>query len=214
MYSLLRENIDLLLKSISPANDVDPYVRIMRNVNGIDVSKDIGFQMNFRNYYRMNAAKLIDSFYKRFFEILEEMKAADDLNIAEIALLLYEKPNRANGKKTLQFSFASKLLHTIRPTEPVYDSMVASFYFLPQPQGHWNIKRKLINAIENYDFIKSEHIRVLDDGLLKAPIELFKSRFSKAAEYYTNQKIIDTLIWKFVTFLKSGAVRNRSVIFS
>ena len=212
MYTLIKSNIDLILNSPNIFNDIQQYLQIIRLFPQIDVSNDGNFQKIYRKYWRLNAARLQQTFFEVYFDLLEKSKDHSDLKIEKISRKLYKTSTGKDGKKSLQFSFASKLIHTINNTEPVYDSMITTFYFLPQPQSNWNFERKLKNALENYQFIKNEQKRILKEGLLDFEIEKFREYFN-LENVYTDQKIIDTLIWKFVTLLRDGAIRERRIIF-
>jgi len=213
MYGLLKKYTAIVLKSIDPYQDIKPYIRIMKSFRERNILEDYNFKATFRQYWRLNPARLIDSFYDSYFSLLESCKDDEDIDIEFIARKLYEIPNRKNEGRSLQFSFASKLVHTVIPTKPVYDSMVTSFYFLPLPQPHWDNERKLQNALKNYMFIESEQKRVLNEGILDDSMIKFREHFD-LDDIYTDQKVVDTLIWKFIILLKSGAVRERRVIFS
>jgi hypothetical protein len=131
--------------------------------------------------------------------------------VEEITRTLYEIPINAKEKKVLQFSFASKLVHMINPRLPVYDRMVESFYFLPRSYAG-TAQKKLANLLRSYRFLVAEYDRILREGLLASAIDELRRRFQLPAEY-SDQKIIDTLIWKFVPFLESGALRDGSVVY-
>jgi hypothetical protein len=89
--------------------------------------------------------------------------------------------------------------------------MVESFYFLPRSYSG-AAAEKLANLLRSYQFLVSEYDRILREALLASSIEEFRRRFQFPADY-SDQKIIDTLIWKFVPFLESGALRDGSVVY-
>jgi hypothetical protein len=74
-----------------------------------------------------------------------------------------------------------------------------------------------VASIENlrtksYRFLVSEYQRVLKEGIMGDAISTFRNHFD-LTNLYSDQKIIDTLIWKLVPFLESGAVRDGIVMY-
>jgi hypothetical protein len=94
---------------------------------------------------------------------------------------------------------------------PVYDSIVAKFYFLPEGEGAFD--EKLSGLLDSYRFLKAEHERVRRDGLLRAAIQAFRARFD-VEERLSEAKIIDTLIWRFAAMLNNGALKSGIVRYS
>ena len=89
--------------------------------------------------------------------------------------------------------------------------MVEAFYFLPRSYAGKH-ERKLENLLASYRFLVKEYDRILREGLLADALHAFRRHFS-LPPLYSDYKIIDTLIWKFVPFLESGALRDGSVVY-
>jgi hypothetical protein len=96
----------------------------------------------------------------------------------------------------LEFSFATKLVHTVNPHQPIYDSMVSRFYFLTPPSDG-ALKDRLAAYGECFRFLVNEYARVTRKRLLTDAIEKFR-RDVPAARRHTDEKIIDWMIWQFV----------------
>jgi hypothetical protein len=58
-----------------------------------------------------------------------------------------------------------------------------------------------------------EYKRVLDNNILSQAITKFRSHFD-LPETYTDQKIIDTLLWKFTILLRGGAIMEGKIKYS
>jgi len=80
------------------------------------------FKSSFQNFYKLNGAGLTPRFVEHYFELLS--KSDEKTSLYDILQKLYRIPNY-KGKKTVQFSFATKLLHTVDNDKPIYDSKVA-----------------------------------------------------------------------------------------
>jgi len=62
MYRLVRDYIDLLLGSIDPKRDVDPYIWLVDTLPKVDASKDQNFQNVFGRYWQLNQSRLSTNF--------------------------------------------------------------------------------------------------------------------------------------------------------
>jgi hypothetical protein len=211
MYDLINRHVARLLDSIKREGDIDPYVWMIQCLPNVDVSRDVKFQGVYRRYWQLNPARLSPDFCTAYFSLLEQSKHAPDRTTVEaVARALLRIPTHSNGRESLQFSFASKLVHMVRPRLPVYDSMVESFFFLPSSDTQKTVEDKLKNLLQSYSFLVDEYDRVLRNELLAPAIAAFRQRFRLDAQY-SDEKVIDTLIWRFVGYLRKGAFRDKSV---
>jgi hypothetical protein len=210
VYHLINRHIEQLLDSINRAREIRPYKQLVGQLRRVNVATDTEFQRLYRRYWAMNAARLSTDFCAEYFSLLERLKDGPVPSVERVARLLYDVPTRADGQQTLQFAFASKMVHMLNHQLPVYDSRVARFYFLPQrPQGA-PFEERLQHLLRSYEFLITEHRRVLDNGILKDAIGRFRRRFGLGNDY-TDNKVVDTLIWGFTALLEKGAILNGTV---
>ncbi len=208
MYQLINDHVDLIVSKIDRQKEIDTYLRIRSRLPVTNVSKDQDFQREYRQYWAMNAARLQNSFYNHYFQVMEEYKGEDEVEIENILQRLHEHPTRSDGKRSLQFSFASKMLHVISPEMPVYDSMVSQFYFLPDISSE-KLENRLCLALKSYEFLIREYTRIIKSGLLKTAIPYFREHFGLSdTGSYTDFRVIDILIWQFTALATKGAVRD------
>ena len=212
MYAVINEHIEALLGVINPAQDVQPYVWLLQVLPNTDVAGDREFQRVYRRYWQLNPARLSDQFYAAYFGHLQQLKGQTNASVEAVARYLLAIPTHGDGRQSLQFSFSTKLVHMLRPDQPVYDNMVASFFFLPLGNANENAAAKLTKLLASYQFLVNEYTRILHHGLLAHAIARFREHFQVGSDY-SDRKIIDTLIWKFVGFLRSGAVRDGVVVY-
>ena len=213
MYALINHNVEILLDAINPQDDIQPYVWLLERLPNTNVGNDADFQRVYRRYWQLNPARLSEGYLAAYFGHLEQLKPQpENVTVEAVARHFLPIPTHRNGRQSLQFSFASKLVHMLRPEQPVYDSMVESFFFLPSGGVNETTEQKLARRQVSYTFLYHEYGRVLKHGLLGHAITGFRERF-QVNEGYTDRKIIDTLVWKFVGFLKSGAIRNGVVVY-
>jgi hypothetical protein len=201
------------LEAIDRRRDIDPYLKMSEMFNAGAVSNNDEYKTIYRKYWQLNAARLSDNYCNHYFQVMEDYRHKDHIDIEDVVKALYEVPSNSKGRKTIQFSFATKLLHTIDNTRPVYDSLVGDFYFFPQIKPSWKYNKKLAAHSRAYDFLVREHKRILDEGLLSESIRKFRERFG-LPRTYTDQKIIDTLLWKFAAYARSGAIMFEKIKYS
>ena len=128
MYNVINAHVQAILDTI-PETHITDYDWLIQNRH---LCAEPEYQRNYRKYWGMNAARLSDAYYGEYFRELQA-ELVDAATLADLAQRLYQVPAHANGRQSLQFSFATKLLHTVDNTTPIYDSLVASFYFFQQP---------------------------------------------------------------------------------
>jgi len=205
MYRIINQNIDLILGSVDEDLDIHTYLTLLDIFRNTDVGQDAEFQGKYCKYWRLYGAGLDQSFRASYFELMEGLKGKPIPNIEEVTRTLHEVPSNKKGRKTLQLSFASKLLHTLDPRRPIYDSMVATFYSFTVPKRSFEVK--LQSFLSFYGFLVIEYKRVLSNGSIQQPIAHFRHRFSVSDEY-TDEKIIDTLVWRAMDLRKKGLLKD------
>jgi hypothetical protein len=187
-------------------------VRLLAALKKTNVAADNGFQSAYRRHWQLNAARLSTSFLVAYFGLLEATKQENAATVESVARRLLETPTHGASRMTLQFSFASKLVHMVQPNQPIYDSMVERFFFFASAKEGESVDAKLKRLLQAYKFLGEEYRRVLTEGLLADAIARFRARFEVGTEY-TDAKVIDTLIWKFVSFAGKGALPNRTIVY-
>ena len=197
MYSLIREYADLIIKDYIGNQHVQQYDWLTSNLMSMNVSTNSLFKQAYKKFWAMNAARLTPDFFDAYFVYLEENKHGSSINIREVCDYLYSIPTDKQGDKSLQFSFASKLVHMISPIQPIYDSRIRQFYFLPDGQSSKDFSRKISELMLMYGFLKEEYKRIIEDSLLKEPIIKFRQQLKPKT--FTDEKVIDSLIWGFVS---------------
>jgi hypothetical protein len=213
MYRIINDNIYSIIDTVNRRRDIEPYITLQSIFQNGSILNNGNYKTIYRSYWQLNAARLSDNFCEHYFQVLEKYRSREDRDINKVVKELYEVSSNSKDKKTLQFSFATKLLHTIDNTRPVYDSLVADFYFLPQIKPTWKFDKKLSAYQKAYEFLQKEHQRIIDNNILSAAISKFRAHFDLPVTY-TDQKIIDTLLWKFTSFLRAGAIRESKIKYS
>ena len=173
------------------------------------VTKTPEFRRDYRRYWRMNAARLPDIFYDRYFDLLSTCLRESSTDIALIARQISDPDGENHG---LQYSFASKLAHTVDPRIPVFDSFIASFYFFVPPASDRPFADRLADLIGFQEFLKREYARVIDGRLLAPAIAYFRFR-AEMPTWVPDQRVIDWLLWAWVSLLRNGAQHRGQALY-
>ena len=92
------------------------YFWLMDNLHTRNIAADEEYRRRFGGYYRMRFVS--EKYRDAFFELFEQIKEQPEFSFCEAAYRLFE----VDGKH--EFSFITKMLHTIDPSRPIYDSQV------------------------------------------------------------------------------------------
>jgi hypothetical protein len=211
VYRLMNDHCNEVVDELARISDVPRYLELRRRMRTTDVSSDVEFQDMYRDYWRMSLSRLGGLFYRRYFQSMEAIKNSaiepDEAEIRRVAMLS-DTPERSS----LQFSHATKLLNTVDPRQPVYDTHVASFYFFVPPASDRPFEARLDTLLAFYDFLRREYARVLGHGLLQPAIGVFRDRITSDPDLY-DERVVDLLIWGFVSLMRSDVQRRGQVLY-
>jgi len=207
MYYLINAYSEAVVGAIKQYH-VTEYNWLIEN---LEHCQNPNYQRRYRRYWRMNAARLSPEFYNAYFTALNDAQAQQPA-VGHLVGELYQVPAHNNGRQSLQFSFATKLVHMVDPTTPIYDSLIAAFYFFPGVNAiNANVEQRIGALCEFHNFLHEEYSRIIDDHLLDPAIEAFRHGFN--ADAFTDQKVIDSLLWGFVSILRNGGIQQNVVVY-
>ncbi|MGD1069673.1 MAG: hypothetical protein ABSB15_05990 [Bryobacteraceae bacterium] len=183
------------------------YDWIIKNLQLVETPQ---YQGRYRKYWAMNAARLSAPWCDAYFG---ELRSALDCptSLGDLVDRLYGMPTHGNGRRSLQFSFATKLLHTADRRTPIYDSFVASFYFFQPLDGDRALQDRIDHLLSFQNFLSAEYKRILENGFLASSIQAFRSKFNP--QHFTDVKIVDLLIWAWAKVLNQGGLIERRIVF-
>lgn len=206
MYELVNNHINPILDSISEKH-ISDYEWLMTNKH------DIGhhFKRRYKSFWQLNAALLSDEFCDEYFLELQKSLEKGSVDLRDITEKFYDIPSNKKGDNKLHFSFCTKLCHVVNPCLPIYDAMVRHFYFFKEPTRKLSLGMRIEEFMFFYDFLVVEYDRIISEKLLQNSIWAFYERFN--AHNFTTQKVIDSLIWAFISFVRSGRVISGEVVY-
>ena len=144
------------------------------------------FQFVFRSYYRIDNAGLTTGWKVRYFEFLNQRESG----LRTILEGLYHIPT-TRKVKSLQFSFATKLLHTLDSSKPIYDSKVGELLGLPVKKGK-DFAANINTCIDVYEELREAQQQLLLDEGIKNQIAALKDRYNSQI---SDEKALDLLLW-------------------
>ncbi len=120
----IAENQGEILAKIDPPM-LQKYYWLMGNLHCRNVATDMEYRKKFSGYYRM---RFVSNEYRdAFFSTFERIKGQKDASFEDVARELFEVDEKH------EFSFISKMLHTINDSRPIYDSQVHRALGLHRP---------------------------------------------------------------------------------
>ena len=74
MYSLINQNIDLILPTLDRQYDIDMYISLMRRFHQNDVRNDAAFHEDYCRYWQLDPAMLEKRFCAAYFNLMEGLR--------------------------------------------------------------------------------------------------------------------------------------------
>lgn len=137
---------------------LNEYVEIMNNVRRESVSENIHFQRKFKHFYKV---RVTNEWCKVYFDLFEEMKNDKSPTFAKIIMAMQQgtKGMAVNGRfyddGRVEASFSSKMLATLNPDKPIWDSHVLKQLGVVVPTG--SVDSRVQQCIEIYEKLENEY---------------------------------------------------------
>ncbi len=158
---------------------VDVYLFLTEQFARGSVTNNRLFQFVYRSYYMLDAAKsLTRDFKKKYFELMEAARG-EVVDVRATARTLFEIPN-AKDQENLQFSFVTKLAHTVDDSNALYDSNVANYFCFRAPFSKSSgFDVRIRPLMDFYNDLGICYGRILADGALADAMQSFSRRYSE-----------------------------------
>jgi hypothetical protein len=132
------EQINKAILNIKPG--LEKYIHIMDMFLNVDVSANGNFQRSFNGFYRIRQRE--SKLYEKYYTYMENNKNLI-VTFEQTLLWLYNELGR------LEPSFSSKLVATINPNFPIWDSVVLNNLKLKKPSS--SNKDRVMLTVELYN---------------------------------------------------------------
>lgn len=176
------EQIDRAIERVRPG--LNKYERIQRLITKVNVSMDRDFQKSFNGFYRVRQRPI--SFYQIFYDYMENVKN-ESPSFERTLIHMHKELGRVEA------SFSSKLVATINPQLPIWDSIVLKNIGLKPPAYHR--KNRIGESIEVYERLTNWYKDFLLTEKAKTIIEQFDRVYPEAA--ISDLKKVDLVLWQF-----------------
>ncbi len=163
---------------------IDRYTELMDLFKQVDVSADVTFQKKYNAFYRVQRRQ--DSWYRNYYALMQKLKGTEPTFPAVLDAIF-----RASGR--YEPSFSSKLVATIDPSKPVWDTHVLGNTNHRAPS--YANKAKLSLAKVAYASMESWYAEflLLPEG--KLCISEF-DRLVSSHQRFTPLKKVDIILWQ------------------
>lgn len=163
-------------------SDIIKYCDLQQRTLEVNIAEDRAFQREFTAFYRLRRN---DNWRQYYFKLFEDLKKSD-VSFGEIQLRIFQKCGQ------IESSFSSKMLATIDPNMPIWDSYVLKNLGL-KLKGKSKDER-FSQAVVLYEKICSWYKEFLKTDEAKEMQALFDETFPEFSNI-TAVKKIDFIIW-------------------
>ncbi|MCQ2362631.1 MAG: hypothetical protein MJ048_06335 [Acidaminococcaceae bacterium] len=119
----------------------------------------------------------------------EELKNKGDVSLEKIFFELSQY-----GDNKCQFSFATKMLATIRPEKPIFDKWVRFALSLPEVGSYGTLEEKTKRALHIYNDLENWYDKYMTNSYILDWIEYFDKRLPKY-RHISDVKKVDYFLW-------------------
>lgn len=203
MYTLINKNIKAILAVLAatrfkkPKYHVAEYSSLLANL----VPCPPDYNMLYSRYWGISPITLPVASHKPYFRLLHAAGPHRPIPYAPALMAFYPVSGR------IEASFISKLCHMWTPNAPIVDRYIRSAFCFGPPLGTSAVPAA-VRAAEHTAFLRflqAEYTRVLTAGTLAPSIAAFRAAFPLYVVAFTDEKIVDSLIWGLSKTIPLGA---------
>lgn len=173
---------------------IDIYDYIMKNVQKVNVSVDQNFKDTFCEYYGLNGFTDL-SFQNDFFNYMQQIKSKNPLpSYRDVMEQLWKQTGRVD------YSFSSKLLHTLNPNSPILDRHILRLLgFERKDSGKPQSRINYYSVV--YETVEAEYKQIataLENGCTSKICNALRALDSKypKGSYLSTARKIDCLLFR------------------
>ncbi len=194
MLHRLTEDRDRILDRLKAReSDLRDYNYLQGELRDTDVTENALYRSTFVRFYQVRR----DGDWQRvFFSILEREKNNRAISFGEVLSELF-RTARHKGRPQIESSFSSKLVATVRPELPVYDSRVSSNLKLRTPGYDMTQENRMLRFInEVYPELMRQTVEMTQDSNFATLRRTFNATFPQYA-HFTDVKKLDLFLWEY-----------------
>ncbi|MFH0830068.1 MAG: hypothetical protein V1887_02825 [Candidatus Aenigmatarchaeota archaeon] len=173
----LLENEKKIIDYLRRRDELKDYVWIMKQF-GADVPDKEFFEKRFKRFYVIRFPS--KAVVRELFEFLYN-KESDLRTILEGLYRI---------DKNVQFSFATKIKHTVEPDKPIWDSQIRRAFGLKTPNG-------INDACEKYNELERKFQELLNDDRIKGMLDRTRASLIIDKNDINDVKLLDFILWSY-----------------
>jgi len=183
--ALYREREQIFQNLEEIRNKLESYDYLMKNLLKTDVAKDSRYQRRYNGFYQVRRS---EEWRAKYYDLLECAKRNPKIDFPEVIRKLHDLTNQVEP------SFSSKLVATVRPELPVYDTKVRERMRVRVPPQAMIPKDRVTKWIEEY----KRMIQIAGAAVRKGKFEKLRDKFRKTFPAYdfTDTKKLDLMLWR------------------
>lgn len=183
----INENQEKILSNLD-FESIAVYSFIQSEYSQGKILENYVFQFVFRRFYGLDNAGLSEKMKSHFFELLAEKQTS----LETILSNLYEI-QRKKGDNSMQFSFATKLLHTIDNNKPIFDKEIESLTYSKPKRADKNTQ--IQSYIQLYNDLERLNSELLKTEIITNVILKFRLKFRDYNDQISDVKALDFIMW-------------------
>ena len=198
--------IELAIQKLRERRAVEKYTAIMTRFRDreLDVSQDQDFRTSFNGFYRVQRRN--SAWYDTYFSLMQRWRQRRcKPSFDEVLDCLFKSANRCEP------SFSSKLVATLDPNQPVWDTHVLDYFGIERPRYTLRPELKLQEAKNVYRELEERFSTLLRSREGKLVLSLFNRLVQEYTDItaITDVKKVNFILWKIdrvpTTFLAERA---------
>lgn len=178
---------EFVLSSVVIRSGVDRYCRIMSLFNSGEGCGDETFRRLYTGFYRVRRSA---AWLESYFSLMSEFSCRGENDFGVILKAVDAIPGSG-----VELSFSSKMLATINPKMPIWDSQVKAALDLADIPQHGSKEFREAQAISLYGELRATFARLLVEADVRREIAEFDSLLPIYAKALTDEKKLDYLLW-------------------
>ena len=170
---------------------VKEYKSLQDNLYVIDVSADDNYRDIYRKFYRTGLRLRVNvKFEQEYLKILQSVK--NDKNLTPVLVL--DLVSAITG--CCEIVFASKILHNVDTSIPIYDSVVGDEHFGYKRKSGETLEQRKQKNLQMYKDYCESFIRYTNSPDGQKIIELFDKKFPEYKDVISDVKKVDFVLWR------------------
>ena len=181
---------ELIKDDTQKSSQLDQYLATLKIEDAC--TKD--YQKNYTAYYNLRRDKIWLMYYYDFLFLNKNNKTLTFGDVIEYLLKVPAKTTfsskNPNGLRYgLECSFGSKLLHTIDPNFPIWDSRIRNALLIPEADVSWPMKDRVRYSIDTYKELTANIHNFINSEQGQYCIEVFNNKFPEYKDINNVKKI-------------------------